>query len=76
MNLPESITLNQNAAECIKHASSVGHTTYTNICNGTVTVVSWGSADWITALGMSFFIGVIFLATVFLVWKITRDDPL
>lgn len=46
MNPDQTINLNQNAVDCIKSASHFGETIYTNICNGGVSHVVWGGADW------------------------------
>lgn len=35
--------------ECVKAINQIGHTTYQNICNGTVSNVSWGLLDWVGA---------------------------
>lgn len=66
MQVPTEITVNQNAAQCIKEVSYFGSTVYHNICNGTMTNVPWGGADWFGAivlcsLGAALVIGAIFL---------------
>jgi hypothetical protein len=53
MNPDQTINLNQNAADCIKSATHFGHTTYTNICNGVVSQVSWGGVDWMLCIGLT-----------------------
>jgi len=45
----QTITLNQNAAECIHSISNIGNTVYQNICSGASATVPWGVADWISA---------------------------
>lgn len=50
MNQDQVINLNQNASDCIKSANKFGETVYTNICNGNVSHVMWGGADWALAL--------------------------
>jgi len=47
MNQDQVINLNQNAANCIHSATSFGETVYTNICNGNVSHITWGGADWV-----------------------------
>lgn len=52
-------TANLNRTDCIRSASKFGETVYHNICNGTVTTVEWGGADWalafvLLALGIGF----------------------
>lgn len=47
MNPDQTITLNHNAAECIKSVSNFGFTTYHNICNGTSVNVPWGMVDMV-----------------------------
>lgn len=43
-------TANLNRTDCIRSASKFGETVYHNICNGTVSTVEWGSADWAVAI--------------------------
>lgn len=47
MNPDQTINFNHNAAECIKSTSKIGETIYMNICNGSISSVPWGGADWI-----------------------------
>ena len=60
-----TMDVNLNSAECIKNATYFGHTTYTNICNGNVNIVEWGSADWVLAILMTTFGVAVVLLTIF-----------
>jgi len=60
----ENINLNlesKTLEACIKQTYDIGANVYTNICNGQVSEVPWGSMDWVGIVGMG-------LATVALVW--------
>lgn len=65
--------LNFNAAKCIQEADSIGHTTYTNICNGAVHVVQWGSLDWLEFLAAVTSISVLGLALLGFLLFIVMD---
>jgi hypothetical protein len=54
MNMTEQaeVTMNFNAAECIKSVTHWGHTTYHNICNHTVVDLPWGFVYY----GFAFFL--------------------
>jgi hypothetical protein len=46
-----SLDLNfNNVAHCLKTADWWGKTEYFNVCNGSHTVVGWGSMDWTSAV--------------------------
>ena len=45
-------TVNANLAHCIQSASSIGGTTYYDICANTTRWVPWGSADWLGAVAL------------------------
>lgn len=67
----ENLNLNlgtQPLKECLKSINNFGETTYVNICNGTKTVVEWGSVDWASNI---LFAGVIvmFIILLFKVFK-------
>lgn len=40
----------QLTTECLKAISNIGSTTYQNVCNGVITKVPWGVADWLGAI--------------------------
>lgn len=46
-------TINANIAECIKSKSYWGYDRFTNICNGTVTELTWGITDWMALIFFS-----------------------
>ena len=51
--------VNFNHADCLRTVADFGKNTVHNICNGNLTEVPWGSADWalavfLLALGASF----------------------
>lgn len=54
--------LNFNYNQCVKEINNIGSTTYQNICNGTLTTVPWGTANYLS----SFFMGLIVLVVVVL----------
>lgn len=35
---------------CLKTIDNIGSTTYQNICNGTESIVPWGTMDWLSFL--------------------------
>lgn len=43
-------TVDLNNAECIKDVNNIGNHVYHNICNGSTTVVGWGTTDWVCAV--------------------------
>lgn len=45
-----TFNLNQNVADCLKSISDIGKTVYQNVCNGTQSIVPWGTADWFMAI--------------------------
>lgn len=45
-----NIDLTNNTVECIKKVSNFGSDLYQNICNGTQSIVAWGSMDWIAGI--------------------------
>lgn len=53
-----------NYTQCIKQASNWGSDTFTNICNGTVNTVNWGSLDWTRALTTPIFFGLLFAGLI------------
>ena len=55
--------LDLNSQQCIKDISNFGETVYQNICNGTETVVPWGTMDYVGIGLLGFF--VLFVATLF-----------
>lgn len=59
-----TINLNQNAVECLQKINSIGHTTIMNICNGSNSVVPWGSLDWLAFCGIG---GVVLLFILILI---------
>ena len=58
-NMETTINANLNNADCIKSINNIGSTTYQNICNGTHSVVPWGSGDVLTVVIMLTVIGVL-----------------
>ena len=52
-NTMENININQSA--CLQSANNIGGTVIHNVCNGMISYVPWGSADWL---------GIIFLAVL------------
>lgn len=44
--------VNVTHADCLRTTTDIGRQVVHNICNGTVSEVPWGSADW--ALGLAF----------------------
>jgi hypothetical protein len=50
--------------DCIKQISNIGSTTYQNICNGTNSVVPWGTLDWIVFVSV-----VLLLITLFYLFR-------
>lgn len=73
MQVPNEITINTNAAQCIKERIHWGYTTYFNICSNTQTNVQWGFVDYAEIV----VVGVIGIVVVFLliglVTAMTRD---
>jgi hypothetical protein len=66
--------LDLNASACIQSANSVGHTTYTNICSGTVHVVQWGSLDWLGfAVAMGFLAALVTGMAIFIYCIMVSD---
>lgn len=59
-----TINLNQNAVECLQKIFSIGHTTVMNICNGSSTIVPWGSLDWLAFCGIG---GLVLLFVLLLI---------
>lgn len=57
-------TINLNSAECIKEVRNIGNTVYQNICDGTSSVVPWGSADWINGMIIILFLAMGIIALV------------
>jgi len=57
-------TQNLNFAECLKSINNIGSTTYQNVCDGTQSVVPWGTSDWLLSAFVVIFL--ILLATIFL----------
>lgn len=62
-------TANLNRTDCIRSASKFGETVYHNICNGTVTTVEWGGADWavaiiLTSMAIAFVLLILGIATL------------
>jgi len=57
---------------CTKTVSSIGSTTYYNICNGSHVVIPWGSADWFGAAVLTL-VGVAIIAAFIglgvMVWR-------
>lgn len=56
-------TINLNTAECLRSISDFGSTRIQNICDGTMTVVPWGTADWAGAIflmALGLFIIIVF----------------
>ena len=51
--------INANLAQCIQSANSIGHATYTNICDGTTHLVYWGSLDWTAFAFLAGFLGLL-----------------
>ncbi len=48
-----TITLNENAAQCIKSITKFGEDIYYNICSNVDPVhVPWGEVDWILLVGL------------------------
>ncbi len=47
---------NINLAMCLKSQMNIGEEIVHNICNGTISVVPWGTADWIAAVFIGTFI--------------------
>ena len=45
--------LNLNSTACIKNQSNIGSDVVHNICTGKITIVPWGSADWLGAIFLS-----------------------
>lgn len=37
-----------NFAQCLKSIEDIGSTTWQNVCDGTQTVVPWGSSTWVS----------------------------
>lgn len=44
--------VNLNHADCLRSVSDFGKTTVHNICNGSISEVPWGSADWALTIGI------------------------
>ncbi len=63
MEAETTINLDHDYSECIKAISNIGSTTYQNICDGTVSVIPWGSADWITSI--LWMVGVLLVLAIF-----------
>jgi uncharacterized membrane protein YukC len=64
-------TINANLNQCIKSATNFGETIYTNVCNGTIATVPWGTFDWfgvglagLGALALLWFIGFLVYDTL------------
>lgn len=66
-------TINLNAAHCIEKANSFGYITLTNICNGKITQVPWGSADWIVALGLCAVVACFISVMAVMAFKFATD---
>lgn len=57
--------MDQNISFCLKSASHFGSNTYHNVCNGTTTVVPWGSVDWVMNIGaMAIFASLLVVVAV------------
>lgn len=64
--------LNLNHANCLQSATDFGKTTVHNICNGAISEVPWGSADWAVALGLvgfGIFIVILFGSMAISMWR-------
>jgi|GEM_PF-5379679 len=57
-----AVTLNHNAAECVKQYDRWGETVYRNICSGTESVLPWGISDWMA-------LAIMGLVCVTLIWS-------
>ena len=55
--------LDLSTQQCLREVNNIGETVVMNICNGTQTVVPWGTADWFAVSLMGFF--MLFVATFF-----------
>lgn len=56
--------------ECIKESSNIGNTIYQNVCNGNISIVFWGSLDWLN-FGLIIIILGIF---VFILHKVIKGE--
>jgi hypothetical protein len=65
--------LDLNASACIQSASSIGHTTYINICNGVTHIVQWGSLDWLGFVAATAFLAALAVGGVLFVWCMLND---
>lgn len=54
--------------QCIKEASNFGNTVYMNVCNGSSSIVPWGSLDWFGWI----FIGVCVVVLGYFGYKIIK----
>jgi ABC-type antimicrobial peptide transport system permease subunit len=68
-----NITLNNNAAECIKAESDFTVTVYHNICNGTQSVVPTGVVDYMLGIPLILIVVVLAVFCVVGVYKIIFD---
>ena len=58
-------TFGESLEMCLKEVSNIGSTTYMNICDGTSSVVAWGSADW-------FLLGVLIVSVILLITLVVK----
>ncbi|UJW87926.1 hypothetical protein [Devosia sp. SL43] len=60
----QTITLNQNATQCIRTVSEWGADHIHNICSGTTTTLPWGLGGWavVGGIGLAGIIGVVMIA--------------
>ena len=68
MTNQHDVALNQTA--CIHAITNWGATTYQNICSGTLTVVPWGTMDYlfgIGVIGLAAFIAVVLTAAIYII---------
>lgn len=64
-----------NYSQCIRQASSWGHETFLNICNGETHILQWGSLDWTQAIAGPVIFAGILTAAVALTIAIFSYEP-
>lgn len=63
----------QATTECMKATSHFGSTTYVNVCTGKSTEVVWGGMDWVAAIGVTIFVGLLIALLGYFV-KTVKDN--
>lgn len=59
--------------DCIQSINNIGSTTYQNICNGSSSVVGWGSGDWVLSILVGIILLVVIIGSVFVIKELSSD---